>query len=227
MQMARADVATNGLQQLAGTKRPADESSLNDDQRFTKRFHLLSIDKSIPNGNASSNFYIPVPTTAKPANGELSAQQPDTRTWNNGRSDELMNVDETRDRVYIHDLDAELADIQTEEEQLIFLPDIEKRLSRIPQQLLSGRHTDDGGHHELVLYEVPKSLTVDEDRDSVRKAIIEARQRARDRAVEDARQEDMVRKYGHDGHEAVETAHGYSAGYEAEEDADPDAMDIG
>ena len=53
--------------------------------------------------------------------------------------DEHMQVDDRPDRVYIHDLDAELAsDSESDSEKLIFLPDIEKRFSRIPQQVLTG-----------------------------------------------------------------------------------------
>jgi hypothetical protein len=144
--------------------------------------------------------------------------------------DEHMQVDERPDRVYIHDLDAELAsDSESDSERLIFLPDIEKRFSRIPQRVLTG---GGDGSQELVLYSVPKSLSVDEGHDSVRKAIIEARARAREKAVEDAksRQEVMDRQYDQSGAvEAVESAHGYSNGYhdtQQEEEPDPDAMDI-
>ena len=137
-----------------------------------------------------------------------------------------MQVDDTRDKVFIHDLDAELENIESDEDKLIFLPDIEKRLSKIPKQVLGGSQDDDHDNQELVLYSLPKSLTVDEGHDSVRKAIVEARQRAREKAVEDARQEDINRKYDHSGHvESTETAHGYSSGYA--ENTDPDAMDIG
>jgi len=142
-----------------------------------------------------------------------------------------MRVDDTKDRVYIHDLDEELADLdppEEEEERLIFLPDIEKQLSKLPQQVLLGRRDDEvqEQQQELVLYGAPKSLTMDEGYDPVRKAIVEARQRARDKAIEDARREDMDRKYDHSGHAgAVETAHGYSGGYG--EENDPDAMDLG
>jgi len=143
--------------------------------------------------------------------------------------DEMMQLDDTRDRVFIGDLDAELADIESDEEKLIFLPDIEKKLSKLPRQVLGGRDDDYEGQ-ELVLYSVPKSLTVDESHDSVRKAIIEARQRAREKVAEDARYADMERKYDHAAYDiAAETAHGYSAGYrpDPELEADPDAMDIG
>jgi len=141
-----------------------------------------------------------------------------------------MQIDETSNRVYIHDLDEELADLDSEDETLIFLPDIEQRLSKLPRQLL--QHREPLEHQELVLYSTPKSLTVDEGHDVVRKAIIEARQRAQEKALEEAtrmRQEDMNRKYDYGGDVGglAEVAHGYSAvGYEDEE-VDPDAMDIG
>lgn len=137
-----------------------------------------------------------------------------------------MQVDETRDRVYIHDLDAELADIESDEEKLIFLPDIEKHFSKIPKHVLTGKNEDVEGQ-ELVLYSVPKSLTVDEQQDVVRKAIVETRQRAREKALEDARQQNMNRQY-EQTMEGAETAHGYSTGYVTEMDteADPDAMDM-
>ncbi len=109
-----------------------------------------------------------------------------------------MQVDDTRTRVYIHDLDEELADLDSENETLIFLPDIEQRLSKLPRQLLQHHRADEPlENQELVLYSTPKSLTVDEGHDVVRKAIIEARQRAQEKALEEAtrvRQEDMNRK---------------------------------
>jgi hypothetical protein len=146
-----------------------------------------------------------------------------------------MQVDDTRDRVFIHNLDEELAGMESDEEKLIFLPDIEKHLSRIPKRILTDRRDDTTGveGHELVLYDLPKSLTVDESRDSVRKAISEARQRARQKADEEARQQDMNCKYAQgDRHgDVIETAHGYESGYvigevSEPEDDDPDVMDM-
>ena len=180
------------------------------------------------NKGNNSNYYIPIskpPTSpTAPITAPSSSNNAPVRTDN-----ELMQVDETRDRVYIHNLDDELADIESDEEKLIFLPDIEKKLSRIPEQLLRSRRDEDHENQELVLYSVPKSLTVDEGHDSVRKAIIESRQRARDKAQEEARQHDMNCKYDQRDHgEAVaETAHGYSTGYVVElDDDDPDVMDM-
>jgi len=129
-----------------------------------------------------------------------------------------MRVDDTKDRVYIYDLDDELADIESDEEKLVFLPDIEKKLSKIPKHVLTGKRDEEEGQ-ELVLYGVPTSLTVPAEQDSVRRAIEEARQRARDKAVREA-QAHMENQ--------PETAHGMTVDDYAVEGAhdDPDAMDI-
>ncbi|KAK5133257.1 hypothetical protein LTR08_007991 [Meristemomyces frigidus] len=228
MQMANGAVAARdgvvGGGQVLG-KRHADDSSLNDDQRFAKRFTLLRIGKSDVNDNR--NHFIPVANTVPTPYGSSHADH--TRPSHQSAADQndSMSIDDTRDRVYINNLDDELADIESDEEKLIFLPDIEKRLSKLPRQVLMGGRGEEHENQELVLYSVPKSLTVDEDHDSVRKAILEARQRARERVVEEARQEDMVRKYDQSGRaEITEMAHGYCGGYAEECDADPDAMEI-
>jgi hypothetical protein len=224
-----------------GRKRLADES--NDDAlRFTKRFNLLSLGKHVrpwhiqgphltaitpdprADGSGNSNYYIPV-TPPPPSNG---APIPPHDGLAATVEDDAMHVDDTRHRVYVQNLDAEIAEIEANEpqERLIFLPDIEKHFSRIPEHLLSSPQDafSAAQRQELVLYSVPRSLTVDEGNDSVRKAILDARQRARDKAVEEARQEEMERQYAQDEGDAVETAHGYGSGYDADED--PDAMDI-
>jgi hypothetical protein len=225
-----------------GVKRLADES--NDDAlRFTKRFNLLSLGKHVPpwheqgphlittapdpraDGSGNSNYYIPV-TPPPPSNG---APIPPHNGLAATVEDDAMNVDDTRHRVYIQNLDAEIAEIEANEpeERLIFLPDIEKHFSRIPEHLLSSPQDaiSAAQQQELVLYSVPRSLTVDEGNDSVRKAILDARQRARDKAAEEARQEEMERQYAQDEGDAVETAHGYGGGYDAPME-DVDAMDI-
>ncbi|EME44028.1 hypothetical protein DOTSEDRAFT_151664 [Dothistroma septosporum NZE10] len=220
---SQGEVANGGV---AGTKRRADESSLSDSERFAKRFNLLNLGAG-PNGN--SKYYIakqPTPTTTPTSTSLVNG----ARTTPAGQTnDEYMDVEDTRDRVYIRDLDEELADIESDEEKLIFLPDIEKRLSKLPRHILTGRAEDQEGQ-ELVLYGVPKSLTVQEGQDTVRKAIIESRQRARDKAIEEARHEEMKRQYDQSALTApAETAHGYSGGYMVAEDTmehDPDAMDM-
>lgn len=93
-----------------------------------------------------------------------------------------MQLDDSKHKVYIYDLDAELSsDSDNDEGKLIFLPDIEKHLreSRIPRGVLANDEGQLAGM-QLVLYSDPKSLSVPEERDGVRRAIIEARQRARE-----------------------------------------------
>ncbi|KJX96166.1 hypothetical protein TI39_contig802g00003 [Zymoseptoria brevis] len=210
----------NGIGGVVGKKRTADESTnlSNDQERFAKRFNLLNLGSE---RNAPSSYYIPVSRPTSPAPASLKQ----TTTTSN---DDSMHIDDTRDRVYVRDLDEELADVESDEEKgLIFLPDIEEYFSKIPQQVLNRRRDSEHEGQELVLYSEPKSLTVDEGHDSVRKAILEARQRAREKAVEDARQQDMNARYDQSDHDELgETAHGYAAGYEVEQEPNPDAMEV-
>lgn len=94
-----------------------------------------------------------------------------------------MQVDDTETRVFVRDLDSELAELeareQDEKNKIEFLPDIEKKLNGIPKGLL--RDNDKSSTDEdqqLVLYRVPPSLSIPEDKDSVRRAMVEARRRA-------------------------------------------------
>lgn len=90
-----------------------------------------------------------------------------------------MQLDDTGDRVYVFDLDEELADDDGEPQgdKLIFLPDIERELTKIPKTLLTS-HNPSPVANQLVLYSVPNSLSVPQEQDNVRRAIIEARARA-------------------------------------------------
>ena len=99
-----------------------------------------------------------------------------------------MNLDDTKDKVYIHNLDDELADIESEEEKLVFLPDIEKKLGKIPTSVLLGEGYPCASN-EVVLYSVPSSLSVPKEQDKVRKAIIESRARAREKQLHGAEAE--------------------------------------
>lgn len=88
-----------------------------------------------------------------------------------------MLLDDTKDTIYIHDLEKELADIEAEEQNVAFIPEIEKRLTAIPKSVLRDEKPT---NTELVLYRLPTSLTVSEDKDSVRRAVAESRRRTRD-----------------------------------------------
>lgn len=86
-----------------------------------------------------------------------------------------MDVDETKQKVFIRDIFEEIQDIENSEKQISLLPDIDKKLSSIPKALL---HTS-SLNNQLVPYEIPSSLSLPEQEDSVRKAIIEMHERAR------------------------------------------------
>ena len=93
-----------------------------------------------------------------------------------------MQLDDSKHKVYIYDLDAELSDSgESDDGKLVFLPDIKKHLqeSRIPPSVLANSEGELAGNNQLVLYNIPGSLTIPEEQDSVRKAIIETRARAR------------------------------------------------
>ena len=164
-----------------GHKRHADDA-LETEQRLTKRFHLLNLGAKRPfnasyysNSSTDQIGRLYTPTISPPR---------ERRQRSNAFSDS-MHLDDSKDRVYIHNLDDEVSDIESEEEKLVFLPDIEKRLAKIPNSVLMGRsqpHTN----NEVVLYSVPESLSVPPEQDNVRKAIIETRARAREKQTREA-----------------------------------------
>lgn len=92
-----------------------------------------------------------------------------------------MEVEDSKHKVYIYDLDKELAEEESDEDRPIFLPDIEKHLHKIPKHILIGDDAKAMANMQMVLYNVPTSLTVPEEHDNVRRAIAESRQRTRDR----------------------------------------------
>jgi hypothetical protein len=138
-----------------------------------------------------------------------------------------MQVDETKDRIFISNLDDELSDTDSSDEKLVLLPDIERRMTRIPKSVLHHNTTSPSPSNELVLYSIPSSLTVPQEEDSVRKAIIESRERSREKQAQ-VRPEDHDES---DGRTKLATM-GWTTGGRAqlnavEVDDDPDAMDIG
>lgn len=141
-----------------------------------------------------------------------------------------MQVDDTPDRIYIHNLDEELASLEpeSEEERLVFLPDIEKKLRQIPKHILEngGDQTSRTLGNEIILYSVPRSLTVPtEEKDSVRKAIIESRARAREMQSVNQRSRDAQL---HDDEQQQESSMiEDQREVKTDHDYDPDAMDLG
>lgn len=94
-----------------------------------------------------------------------------------------MELEDTKDKVYIYDLDKELAEGESDDERPIFIPDIERHLlARIPRHVLIGDDAREAAKHmQMIIYQAPKSLTVAPDKDNVRRAIIESRRRAQER----------------------------------------------
>ncbi len=136
-----------------------------------------------------------------------------------------MQLDDTKEKVYIYNLDQELADIESEEERLVFLPDIEKKLGKIPKSLLTG-HSQPAANTQMILYSVPSSLTVAPEQDNVRKAILETRARAREKQLEDARALEAKTANGvqHDQYHKGSNGTGNVTYYDNDDD---NAMDIG
>lgn len=140
------------------------------------------------NGN---KLYVPVespqlrPLEAAAANNALS-RIPEGDS-NDGDD---MQLDDTKHKVYIYNLDDELASSSDGESsadegqqgRLMFLPDIQKHLlqNRIPPSVLANSEGELAGM-QLVLYREPESLSVPEEHDSVRRAVIEARNRLREK----------------------------------------------
>jgi len=133
-----------------------------------------------------------------------------------------MEVEDSPHKVYIHDLAAELSDVESDDEHPVFLSDIEKHLSKIPAFLLAGPEPKPTRDNQLVLYNVPSSLSVPEEADSVRKAIVEARARMREKqgsTVQEPAQKaplQEVNRMANDREEQMSTM----------EEDDPDAMEI-
>jgi hypothetical protein len=183
--------------QSRGIKR-GPSNDLESEQRLTKRFNLLNLgtcdsrpshgrtatsNRSRHQGQHGSNtLYVPVDNKVDTSVAHLSKQPPDNVNVNaNDNDNAFMEVEDTKHKVYIYDLDKELAEAESDEDRPIFIPDIEKHLHKIPKHILIGDDAKAMANMQMVVYNVPTSLTVPKEQDSVRRAIIESRQRARER----------------------------------------------
>jgi len=168
----------------AGSKRKA-EAQPETNERLHKRMSRLNLEQS------GAKLYVPVenPTPSVPLHSrptQYSSPSPRSQS-----PQDVMQLDDTKHKVYIYNLDDELSSSESEAEdgKLVFLPDIEKHLlnKRIPSHVLNAPSPSAGPgdavekQMQMVLYSVPSSITVPEEQDSVRKAILEARARARER----------------------------------------------
>jgi hypothetical protein len=92
-----------------------------------------------------------------------------------------MQVEDTKDKVYIFDLNKELAEVESDEDTPVFVPDIEKHIMKLPKSVLIGDDVKAAANKQMILYRPPPSFTVPSDKDSVRKSIIERRRRAQEK----------------------------------------------
>lgn len=173
-------------------RHPKRKASTQDNERLSKRLSLLNIgilrfqsaDVSgwhlliLSSEQDGRKVYVPVesPTESPSSSSQTAAIAPS--------ADDAMQMDESKHKVYIYNLDDELSedDSDVEKGKLVFLPDIEKhlKLNRIPRHILEKPAAEEEDM-QVVLYSDPKSLTVPENSDGVRKAIIEARRRTREK----------------------------------------------
>ncbi|KAI5467285.1 hypothetical protein BGZ63DRAFT_398876 [Mariannaea sp. PMI_226] len=182
---AAASHDTDALNQQTRMRRRKRKADIQDNERLSKRMSILNLERDC------SKLYVPVETPSPSRTVTTAATSASTTPANNASSssshsnsvpDDVMQLDDSKHKVYIYNIDDELSsDSDSEDAKLIFLPDIEKHLrdNRIPPSVLANKDGELAGM-QVVLYSDPKSLSVPEDKDSVRKAIIESRRRVRD-----------------------------------------------
>ncbi|AEO54037.1 hypothetical protein MYCTH_2296107, partial [Thermothelomyces thermophilus ATCC 42464] len=174
--------AAQQLPSKSPRKRKA-EAPPENNERLSKRMSLLNLEQSgqklyVPVENPDSQPPQPAPSKGSRRHNKHALQD-----------DSQMQLDDTKYKVYIYNIDDELSSSDNEdgadEGKLVFLPDIDKHLrnTRIPTRVLNPGRPDESSSagKELVLYQVPSSISIPEEQDSVRKAIMEARERARER----------------------------------------------
>ncbi|KAK3488906.1 uncharacterized protein B0T23DRAFT_406190 [Neurospora hispaniola] len=234
-------------------KRKADAQP--EHERLSKRMSLLNLEHgghrlyvSVGNPQAQNSFSSSFPsTTTPPTTSPSSSLSSQTNQYPTaaavGQDDtEFMQVDNTKHKVYIYNIEDELSS-ESEAEQdggkLIFLPDIESHLrqNRIPAQVLSAQPLSvesDILNKQLVLYSVPASLTVPEEQDSVRKAILEARARIREKHLVESQQlqqQQMQQQVNNTLTDTVQIIHPgslpqFDTGAAAGDEVDDDAMEL-
>jgi hypothetical protein len=219
-----------------GIKRAAADD-LEREQRLTKRFNLLNLDQS---GNRR---YIPIAATSTSYKAPSYQSFPCSETTSNSYSDATSNshssppvesdgmeVEDTPNRIYITDLDAEIASLEpSTPNHPIFLPDIEKHLLGLPAHVLKPSAEEEEARREkeksmqLVVYGLPTSISIPEERDNVRRAIEDARRRVRERMPLGGQIEAAVKGTSTNWHG---NWHGNRHDRNQPMSDDPDAMDV-
>ncbi|KAF5615287.1 hypothetical protein F52700_13453 [Fusarium sp. NRRL 52700] len=209
-----------------------------DNERLSKRLSLLNLGMFIlassiallaiaheltpmvATERSGNKLYVPVeqPTTTSISSAAPVPTRPNVAS--DPAPDETMQLDDSKHKVYIYNMDDELSSDSESDDpgKLVFLPDIEKHLraNRIPPSVLANSEGELAGM-QVVLYSDPKSLTVPEDKDSVRKAIIESRNRTRE-----------LQRLEREGKSEIPTIQDatVNTGIATSANDDPDAMDL-
>ncbi|EGD95967.1 hypothetical protein TESG_03429 [Trichophyton tonsurans CBS 112818] len=173
-------------------KRAAEEE-LDGERRLRKKFGRLRLDR------LSEQALITPTTTAaaaggggryslegqRQAGGREHAGSPSKYTSSRASNGDGMQVDDTKTRVYITDLEDEIAQIEEEERGQTFkvMPEMEKQLMSVPKSVLTHKPKEER-NNELVLYRVPAALGIPAEQDSVRAVMTDARERAREKMAE-------------------------------------------
>ncbi|RKF58054.1 hypothetical protein OnM2_070039 [Erysiphe neolycopersici] len=163
------DILTSNSPSLLFRKRKAENYENN--ERLSKRLSLLNLERS---GHKLINPPQPSIVHNQNQNSHV-VTLPSTNC-------DLMQIEDTQNKVFIHDLEAEILEAQSEEAKLVIHPEIEKHLRDIRFSPIfiaptSISHED----KQLVLYNEPGSITIPEEFDSVKRIILETRSRIREK----------------------------------------------
>jgi len=151
----------------------------------TPRAHVLRSEPDDANPSAA----VDLPPVGASYRHVMPSDVPSAPYSNYGGHDEddSMRVDDTADRIWVHDLDAEIAEIEAEEAkereaERIKLSEAGIQYAKIPDHLWKqNNHANDpASNMQMILYQDPISISVPAEDDAVRKTIVEARKRIRE-----------------------------------------------
>lgn len=139
-----------------------------------------------------------------------------------------MQIEDTKTRVYINDLEHEIAEIEKEEakKKIRFMPEIERELMAVPSWLLLPRSSESNGNNtdnnQVILYQDPAYLSIPKKLDSHKSSLADGWQGSREKGlgkpsynnVGSPRKKEEAQLYGLSGQPARFT--GPSAGQDAD-----------
>ncbi|KAK0630167.1 hypothetical protein B0T17DRAFT_213823 [Bombardia bombarda] len=221
-------------------------------ERLSKRMSFLNLEEGgtklyVPVENpqvqlSASNPAAHIPnSTISLSSSSSSSSLRSSQLAGGAGQDDSMQLDDSKYKIYIYNLDDELSsESEPEDGRLVFLPDIEKHMRTngiLPSYVLDGSSgiqpsPAELASKQLVLYSVPSSITVPEEQDSVRKAIIEARARAREKQRAELKKDGFPFQLSSCGlppphsNSTDDQMNGLQSALVAGGDDDPDAMEL-